>query len=293
MPERNFVLFTDTDCDITPEIAKRYGYELISMPYTIDGKEVRPYVDFEEFDDHAFYQRLREGVIPTTSALSPVEYMQYFEPFFKEGKDILYVHFSAAMSATFNSMRLALEELAEKYPERKLYTVDTKGITLVSMPIAIAIGEMVNRGASIQDVLDWAKVNVDKQACYFYADDLKFFHKSGRVSGFAAFFGGLVGVKPVIYMDETGVMRTKDKGRGRAATLKKILDYVIELEDDIKSYPVYVGHADSLEIAEQLGEMLKKQFGDDLDIRYSPVNPTAGSHCGPNTIGVTFHAKHR
>ena len=293
MSERNFVLFTDSDCDVTPEIAKKYGYELISMPYTIEGKEVRPYIDFKVFDDKAFYNRLREGVIPTTSALSPVEYMNYFEPFFKAGKDILYVHFSAAMSATFNSMRLALEELAGKYPERKLYEVDTKGITLLSLPLVIQVGELVQKGASIEDVLEWAKVNVDKEACYFYADDLKFFHKSGRVSGFAAFFGGLVGVKPVIFMDENGVMRTKDKGRGRAATLSKILDYVIEVGDNVQDYPIYIGHCDALEIAEQLAGMLRKQFGENINIIYTPVNPTAGSHCGPNTIGVAFHAKHR
>ena len=293
MSERNFVLFTDSDCDVTPAIAKEYGYELISMPYTIDGQEVRPYVDFKEFDYKAFYGRLREGTIPTTSALSPVEYMQYFEPFFKAGKDILYVHFSSAMSATFNSMRLALEELSEKYPERKLYEVDTKGITIPSLAIAMRIGKLVEKGASIEEVLEWAKTEVDKQACYFYADDLKFFHKSGRVSGFAAFFGGLVGVKPIIFMDENGVMRTKDKGRGRAASLNKILDYVIELEENIKDYPVIVTHCDCEDIAHQLGEMLKKQFGDDLNIIYDVVNPTAGSHCGPNAMGVTFHAKHR
>ena len=293
MPERNFVLFTDTDCDITPEIAKRYGYELISMPYTIDGKEVRPYVDFEEFDDHAFYQRLREGVIPTTSALSPVEYMQYFEPFFKEGKDILYVHFSAAMSATFNSMRLALEELAEKYPERKLYTVDTKGITLGSYAICLEIGELYQKGASIQEIQEWAKENVDKTAFYFYADDLKFFHKSGRVSGFAAFFGGMVGIKPIIFIDESGTMKTKSKGRGRNGALEKLLSYVVELEEDIKEHRVVIAHTDALEIAEQFGRMLKKQFGDDLNIEVIDINPTAGSHCGPDTLGVTFHAKHR
>ena len=293
MSERNFVLFTDSDCDVTPEIAKKYGYELISMPYTIDGVEVKPYVDFDKFDYHAFYDRLRGGTIPTTSALSPVEYINYFEPFFKAGKDILYVHFSAAMSATFNAMRLALEELAEKYPERRLYEVDTKGITVPSLAIVMQIGDLVKKGASVEDVLEWAKTNVDKQACYFYADDLKFFHKSGRVSGFAAFFGGLVGVKPIIYMDETGVMRTKDKGRGRVATLNKLLDYVIELEDHIKDYPVIVTHCDCIELAEQLAAMLKKQFGDDLNISFDVVNPTAGSHCGPNAMGVTFHAKHR
>ena len=130
-----YTLYTDTDTDITPEVAARYGYKLISMPYTIDGQEIRPYVDFKEFDYKTFYNKLRAGTIPTTSALSPVEYINYFEPEFAAGNDILYVHFSAAMSATFNSLRLAMEELSEKYPERKLTLIDTKGITLGSYNI--------------------------------------------------------------------------------------------------------------------------------------------------------------
>ena len=291
--KQNYILFTDTDCDITPAVAAKYGYKLISMPYTVNGKEIRPYVDFDEFDSKAFYDSLRKGTLPTTSALSPVEYMEYFEPYFKEGYDILYVHFSAAMSATFNSMRLALEELYEKYPERKLYTVDTKGITLGSYAICLEIGELYQRGASIQEIQDWAKENVDKTAFYFYADDLKFFHKSGRVSGFAAFFGGMVGIKPIIFIDESGTMKTKSKGRGRNGALEKLLGYVVELEDHIKDHRVVIAHTDALEIAEQFGRMLKKQFGEDLNIEYEVVNPTAGSHCGPNAMGVTFHTKHR
>ena len=137
-----YTLFTDTDTDITPEIAAKYCYKLISMPYTIDGKQIFPYIDFGKFDYKEFYNSLRKGTLPITSALSPVEYINYFEPEFKAGHDILYVHFSAAMSATFNSMRLALEELAEKYPERKVYTEDTKGITLGSYSICLSIGEM-------------------------------------------------------------------------------------------------------------------------------------------------------
>ena len=288
-----YTLFTDTDCDITPEIAERYGYKLISMPYTIEGKQVFPYVDFKEFDYKAFYNKLRQGVIPTTSALSPVEYINYFEPEFAAGRDILYVHFSAAMSATFNSMRLALEELAEKYPERKVYTVDTKGITLGSYNICHYIGEMYKNGASIEDIQKWAEVEVDKTAFYFYADDLKFFGKSGRVSGFAAFFGNVIGLKPIIFIGNDGKMTTKDKCRGRKNALQKLLQYVIDLEEDIKNYRVTIAHTDALEIAEEFGEMMKKQFGEDLKIEYEVVNPTAGSHCGPNAMGVTFHAKHR
>ena len=288
-----YTLFTDTDCDITPEIAARYGYKLISMPYTIEGEQIFPYVSFKEFDYKAFYNRLRKGVIPTTSALSPVEYVNYFEPEFKAGRDILYVHFSAAMTATFNSMRLALEELAETYPERKLYQIDTKGITLGSYNICLEIGEMYKNGASIEDIQKWAEVEIDKTAFYFYADDLKFFGKSGRVSGFAAFFGNVIGLKPIIYIGNDGKMTTKDKCRGRKNALQKLLQYVIDLEEDIKDHRVTIAHTDALEIAEEFGNMMKAHFGDDLKIEYEVVNPTAGSHCGPNAMGVSFHAKHR
>ena len=288
-----YTLFTDTDCDITPEIAARYGYKLISMPYTIEGQQVFPYVDFDKFEYHEFYDRLRKGVIPTTSALSPVEYINYFEPEFKAGRDILYVHFSAAMTATFNSMRLALEELAEKYPERKLYQIDTKGITLGSYSICLSIGELYKNGASIEEIQAWADREIDKTAFYFYADDLKFFGKSGRVSGFAAFFGNIIGLKPIIFIDTDGKMKTKDKCRGRKQALQTLLQYVIDLEDNIKEHRVVIAHTDALPIAEEFGAMMKKHFGEDLEIEYEVVNPTAGSHCGPNAMGVTFHAKHR
>lgn len=288
-----YTLFTDTDCDITPEIAERYGYKLISMPYTIEGKQIFPYVDFKEFDYRDFYDRLRKGVIPTTSALSPVEYMNYFEPEFAAGNDIVYVHFSAAMSATFNSLRLAMEELQEKYPDRKLTLIDTKGITLGSYNICLNIGELHKNGASLEDIQKWAETEVDKTAFYFYADDLKFFGKSGRVSGFAAFFGNIIGLKPIIFIDSDGQMKTKDKCRGRKQTLQKLLDYVIDLEEDIKNHRVIIAHSDAMPIAEEFGAMMKKQFGEDLNIEYEVVNPTAGSHCGPNAIGVSFHAKHR
>ena len=111
------VLFTDTDCDITPESAKKYGFELISMPYFVNEKEIKPYVDFDEFKYKDFYNMLRKGVLPKTSAISPKQYIEYFEPHFKEGNDILYIHFSKNMSGTFNSLNIALEELKTKYAD--------------------------------------------------------------------------------------------------------------------------------------------------------------------------------
>ena len=288
-----YQLFTDTDTDITPEEASAYGYKLISMPYVRNDKEVYPYEDFDVFDYKEFYGALRGGELPSTCALSPVKYAEYFEPVLKEGKDILYVHFSAAMSGTFNAMRLAWEELSKKYPERKLYTVDTKGITICSLNIVKEIGDMAQAGASVEDILAWADKEVGKFAVYFYADDLKFFGKSGRVSNISAFMGNLLGIRPIINISEKGIMNSISKAKGKKATLKKLLDYVKELQDNIKNHRVIIAHTDAMELALEMEKMLKAEFGEDLPTEIVVVNPTAGSHCGPDCVGVSFHSIHR
>ena len=288
-----YTLFVDTDSDITPEIAKQYGAKLIIMPYTLMDKEVRPYVDFEVFNGKEFYDILRKGNLPSTSALPPQAYIEYFEPEFKNGNDILYCHFSAAMSGTFNSMRLALEELYAKYPERKLYTVDTKSITAGSYGVTIEVMDMYKAGKSIEEIQKWAEEEVEKFPIYFYADNLKFFAKSGRVSGFKAFMGGLVGIKPIIHVSSEGKMVSIDKGRGRANALKKILDYVVKLQDHIEDHRVVIGHTDAMGLAKEMEEMLQNQFENKLRIEIIEVNPTIGGHCGPDCIGVCFHGIHR
>lgn len=288
-----YQLFTDTDTDITPEIAKKYGYKLISMPYTLKGEDVYPYVDFEEFDYGTFYDTLRDGELPKTFALSPQKYIEYFEPTLKEGNDILYVHFSAAMSGTFNAMNLAWQELKEKYPNRNLYTVDTKGITICSYNIVREIGDMAKNGATVDEIIAWAKKEVDKFAVYFFADDLKFFGRSGRVSGIAATMGGMLGIRPIINMNSDGIMGSVSKAKGRRGAMKAILEYVNTLQEDIKEHRVIIGHADAYDLALELERKLKETYGEDLKTEIVVVNPTAGSHCGPDTVGVCFHAIHR
>ncbi len=289
-----YQLFTDTDTDITPEVAAQYGYKLISMPYSLsDGKDVYPYVDFETFDYKAFYDMLRDGELPKTFALSPQKYIEYFEPTLQEGKDILYVHFSAAMSGTFDAMKLAWRELKEKYPERELYTVDTKGITICSYNIVREIGDMAQNGATVSEITAWAEKEVDKFAVYFFADDLKFFARSGRVSGLVATMGGILGIRPVINMNGEGVMDSIGKAKGRRGALKEILQYVSTLQEDITSHRVVIGHSDALDLAYEVEKKLKEAYGAELRTEIVPVNPTAGSHCGPDAVGVCFHAIHR
>ena len=286
-------LFTDTDCDVTPEIAAKYGYSLISMPYSIDGKTTYPYEDFESFDAHAFYDLLRSGVIPNTSAISREKYLEIFEPIFAAGDDILYVHFSRAMTATFDAMDQAIAELKNKYPNRQFYEIDTKGITIVSLNIALEVGDMVLSGTPVEEILKWAETEVDKFAIYFFADDLKFFKHSGRVSGLTATMGTLLGVRPIIYMNTEGKMVSVGSERGREHAISRLLQYVKDLGDDVKSHRIIVGNTDAPEIAAEVISRLKEQYGADLNVEAVVVNPTTGGHCGPNGVGICFHAIHR
>ena len=286
-------LFTDTDTDITPAQAQKYGYRLISMPYSHGGKTVFPYEDFETFDAHGFYQMLRSGVLPTTSAISYEKYIEYFEPEFAAGNDIFYVHFSRAMTATFDAMDLAVKALKEKYPDRKFYEVDTKGITIISLNIVLEIGDWFASGKTPEEVLSLAETEVDRFAVYFFADDLKFFARSGRVSGIAGTMGSILGIRPIIYMDTNGKMVSVGKETGRNNAIKRLLAYVDELGDDLYSHRVIVGHADAPRIAGQIVDTLRNKYGEKLEILLADVNPTAGSHCGPDTVGICFHAIHR
>lgn len=286
-------VFIDSDSDFTLEQAKEYNATLISMPYEIKGKEVKPYIDFETFDAHKYYDTLRKGVIPTTSALNPEDYKAYFEPEFKAGNDIFYIHFSAAMSATFNSMRLALEDLQKKYPERKFYEFDTKGITLQAYIIATEMLKQLKAGKSVEEVLEWGNKEVDHYACYFFADDLKFFGKSGRVSGIAAFMGGIIGIRPILTMNSEGKMVPVGKVKGRRNAVTKLVDYVQELGVEPETHTLVIGHADAMHLVEEIQTELKNRFGNNLTFEVIPVNPTAGAHCGPDTLGIGFYAKHR
>lgn len=285
-------IFTDTDTDITPQIAALYNIDLISMPYIIDSKIIYPYKDFKEFKAKEFYDLLRSGIVPTTCALNVEEYKNYFEPIFAKGDDIFYIHFSRAMSASFNYMDQAIQELLIKYPNRKFYSLDSKAITIGSYNFVRAILDMLKNN-SLEETIKWGNENVNHFATYFYADDLKFFKKSGRVSGLAATMGSIIGIKPIIYIDENGIMKNVGKEKGRKNAVRHLVECVLNLGDDVKNHRIVIGHTDALELANELKNELIEKLGDDLNIDMVMVNPTAGSHCGPNGVGVSFFAKHR
>ena len=288
----NYQLFFDSDCDITPSVARHYKAELIKMPFVIE-EEIIPFKDSDDFDYKKFYDTLRSGVLPTTCALSKGQYLELFEPVLAKGLDILYIHFSREMTVTFTVCDEAIKELLAKYPGRRIELIDTKGITLGSYSLCKQMGELYLAGKSIDEIKEYASKEVDRTAFYFFADNIIFFKKSGRVTGFKAFMGGMMGVKPIIYIGENGKMTSIGSAMSRKKALDKIMSYVEELQDDIKNYPCVIAHTDAIELANEFKARLIERFGEDLNVEIIYVNPTTGGHCGPDAVGVTFHAKKR
>lgn len=288
-----YTIFTDTDTDLTLQEAKKIGYKLISMPYSYNGKTIFPYEDYEEFDSEEYYNMLRAGTLPTTSAIGKEKYISYFEPELAAGRDILYVHFSREMSMTFGNMDEAIAELKYRYPERTIYTLDTKGITAQSLCIVYEVGDMYNAGKSVEEILEWAKTEVYNFSLYFFSEDLKFFHKSGRVGGLAAAMGTLVGVRPIITMNAEGKMVATGKARGRKNAIEALFKYIEEKGDHIEDHRILIPNTGAPTLADEVEKLLRERFGRDLNIIKVTTNPTAGAHCGPDGLGIAFHSVRR
>ena len=286
-------LFTDTDTDMTKKEAKKLGFKLISMPYSIGETIVFPYEDWDDCDPHEFYEILRGGIIPKTSSISEESYIKYFEPVFQNGDDIFYAHFSRNMSGTFENMDRAVKKLLEKYPERKFFEVDLKGISALCLNLLFEIKEQFDFGRSPEEVVEWVEKEAQHFALYFFADDLKFFKQSGRVSNLAGAMGNLLGIRPIIYVNDEGKMLSIGKEKGRFRAVNKLVSYVEALGTDLKKHRIILVSTDNKELIDEMKKSLIEKFGEDLKIEVHTVNPTIGAHCGPDAVGVCFYAKHR
>lgn len=279
------VFFTDTDCEMWYTDAEELKMKVIGMPYTINGQE-HVYDFGKNTDIEAFYKDMREGKIATTSALNAQDYIDYFEPIFAKGEDILYVHFSSELSCTFNSMNQALEELKKKYPERKCTTFDTRSISLGAGLMAIEACKLHNAGASDEEVVKFLETLKDKIGIYFYVDSLQYLRRGGRVSAVSNLMGTLLNLKPILSVTDGKLEKlTVVKGK------KKALDFLYDkfdkesLNDD--KYEVFVIDASNKDVADELAERIRNS-GKKVRVRRVAIGPVVGAHAGPGTVGCVF-----
>lgn len=284
------VLICDADGDLWYTRTEELGLPCISMPYSYGG-EVYYYDLGKNTDFRKFYDAVRGGEVPKTMALNPDEYVKILQPYFEQGEDVLYVSFSHAMSGTFDHLQTALNELKEKYPNRKCTVFDTKSICLgagIQMEYA---AELKNAGASDEEILQKLKAFRDRVTVYFVVDDLMHLKRGGRLSGMAAFAGTLLSLKPMLTIDEKGSLKVYEKIAGKKKALRRMADHVIN-ELTGTEYKVYVLDADSPEEGDAFAQMITDARPEAKIVRQT-VGPVIGSHCGPGTIGVIFVADKR
>ncbi|MDD3862402.1 MAG: DegV family protein [Clostridia bacterium] len=286
------VFFCDSNSELWHTKAKELGLKVIGMPYNIDSEE-KNYDLGEKTDFNDFYSRLKKGSVAKTSALNVQNYIDYFEPVLVSGEDILYVHFSTKMSGTFEYMNQAIEILKEKYPKNFVKCVDTLSISIGGAMIVYAAAKMWKDGASDEAIINFVLKNRENYATYFFVDDLGYLKRGGRLSTTSFVMASMLNIKPILKINSNGEIVKHGIAKGRKKGLNQLITLIKEIGDDVEKHPICITYAYAEEDALQFKKMLEESFDKKLDIWFQPVGPTIGTHCGPGTIGVAFHAKHR
>jgi DegV family protein with EDD domain len=282
---QNYVFMTDSDSDLPFHLKQEYDIPVVYMPYALNGKEY--FDDLGQMLDHkSYYDMMRNGAVPVTSALNEASYIEYFEPILKE-KDLLFVAFSSKLSCTLQAVYSAREKLLEKYPERRFVVVDTLRISGPMTLLVLKAHEMYRAGKSIDEVADWLENNKLRAQAYFIVDDLKYLKRGGRISATAATVGTMLDLKPIISEAPDGTLTANDKIRGRKKALAFIVDKMLQFEPDPEESPIIILNADSPEDAERAKAMVEQKLPG-AKVMIENVGPVIGAHAGPGTIALCF-----
>lgn len=268
--------------DLPKEWLKERNVPVLPLKYTIDGQT---YQDMEGLSAKEFFQKLREGHMSVTSQINPEEAREMMEPFLKEGKDLLHLAFSSGLSGTYNSMRIAAEELAEDYPDAKIIVIDTLCACMGEGLLLYKVLQLKDQGKTLEEIAEWVEANKLHICHNVTVDDLNHLHRGGRISKTAAVFGTLVQVKPIIHMDENGKLQVIGKERGRKRSLNKIVDMAVEQSEGWENDMVMITHGDCIEDAEYVAERVKEKLGNP-EVLINNIGTVIGSHTGPGVVAV-------
>ncbi len=287
---KDFVIFTDSGSDLPIALMEEWGVRSLDLTFRFEDED-KEYGN-GEMAPKVFYDRMREGGVAKTAAINMDSFRNAFEGALKEGLDVLYVGFSSGLSATYHSATLAAEELREEYPDSKVITVDTLGASAGEGMLVWLAVETKKKGGTIEDTAAAVENHKMNLAHWFTVDDLEYLKRGGRVSPAVAFVGGLLGIKPILHVDNEGHLISRGKVRGRKAALKALVDKYKELACCPGASPIYVCHADCDADVEMLKEMLDDACACDVDLVVD-VGPVIGAHSGPGTIAIFFLGKER
>ena len=288
----DYVIITDSSCDLPDSLVKELELEVLPLSFIMDGKTYRNYPDNREMAPDEFYGRQKDGLMATTNAVNVGEATDALESVLKQEKDVLVLAFSSGLSTTYNSFKIAADDLAGQYPGRKVFVVDTLCASLGQGMFVYQAAQLRKAGKSIEEVRDWAEANKLNQCHWFTVNDLFFLKKGGRVSAATAVVGTMLQIKPVMHVDNEGHLIKVTTARGRKASLNALVDKVGELAEDPAAQTMFISNSDCLDEAQYVANEIKKRYGT-KEIIINSIGPVIGAHTGPGCVALFFTGKDR
>ena len=285
----NFVIVTDSACDLSPEFAEKIGVRVIPLTLTVEGCD--PILDTKA-DKKALYADLRAKKSATTSAINYEDALEVIGKEVKEGNDVLYIGFSSGLSSTASTGILVCKELSEQYPERKVFGVDSLCASRGEGLLVYLATLQRDKGEPIEKVRDYVEETKLHLCHWFTVDDLFFLKRGGRVSAATAVVGSMLSIKPVMHVDDEGHLINVGKARGRKASIEALVKKMEETAVDPASQTVFICHGDCIEDAEYAAQLIKEKMGV-KEIMIDYTGAVIGSHSGPGTLAIFFLGTHR
>lgn len=291
----NYVIATCSTADVSASYLESRNIEYIKFVFLIDGKE--NYDDLGQTIPYdKFYQMMRDGADTKTSQPNVDNFISFFEPYLKDGKDLIFLNLSSGLSGAMTSARLAQNELQEKYPKRKLYVIDSLGASSGMGLLVDKMADLRDSGMSIDDLAKWTEENKKRVHHWFFSTDLTFYVKGGRVSKVSGWFGTVLKICPLLNVDVNGKLIPRKKIRGKASVINEIVAQMIENADNGQNYneKCFISHSDCYEDALAVAEQIKQKFPSlNAEPLINSIGTTIGSHAGPGTVAVFFFGKER
>lgn len=288
---REFIISTETNSDLSREFLTQNDVLVIPHYYTVEEEE---YGDGKELTIKQFYDEMRAGKRVGTMASNPAVILEKFTGFAKQGKDILHISFSSALSCGYQNIVNGANEVMEDYPDCNIIVIDTLSASLGEGIMIKKALDMKAEGKTIEETAQWIKEHLDHISVQFTVDDLEYLYRGGRLSKTSAVLGSMIQIKPVLHINEEGKLVPVAKVRGRKKAMSTLIENMEQLLGSYKDQQVFIGiiHGDCEEDAKKLAQLIKEEFGYDNFV-IEPIGPSIGAHTGPGTMGLIYLAEHK
>ena len=282
-----FEIVTDSSCNLTEDMIEKTGIHVLSLAYIVEGVEKFSYVRGQIFDYKAFYQQLKNKAKASTSQVTTAQAEELIRPLLEQGKNVLYIGFSSALSGTFSAVQVALNALREEFSNLKILEEDTLSASAGQALLVLGACKLRDEGASIEEAHKWVLEKKQKTNIYFTVDDLFHLQRGGRVSYGKAAIGSMLNVKPILVVNKEGKLVPEGKAKGRKKSLDYLIEKMAERYKPEEGADVYVIHGDSEEDAKYVKQQVEQRFKVNK-VEFTFLEPVIGVHAGPGVIGLVF-----